>query len=290
MNKTFIFSKESNRENLFYLAVIPLIIYGLYKNGYLLITNNYINSKALIKVILYPVISTLIGFILGKIFRKKEHELLEFGLIAGLTAPYNFNMIAYFSIVIGVMFLVYYVPNKLKINEPALLITILIILNHIFNNSVIFNPMEITSLYKFSLLDLFFGRGVSFIYTSSVFWILISYLILSFIKTYKKNIFLYEICTYLICFIGYVIYTHDFMQSAVIFLNGITFFSFVFLSPINESSPSINIDMIIYAIFTAILTFVLVFIFKYFTGAIVAVLISSIIYRIYDIIRQKRFL
>ena len=101
---------------------------------------------------------------------------------------------------------------------------------------------------------------------------------------------MYEICTYLICFIGYVIYTHDFMQSAVIFLNGITFFSFVFLSPINESSPSINIDMIIYAIFTAILTFVLVFIFKYFTGAIVAVLISSIIYRIYDIIRQKRFL
>ena len=183
MNKTYIFSKENNRENLFYLAVLPLILYGLYKNGYLLISNHYITYKMLIKVILYPVLSTLIGFLVGKIFKKNETNLIKFGIIAGLTAPYNFNIIAYFSIVIGMMFLVMYVPNKLKINESALLITILIILNAIFNDSVLFNPMEVTSFYKYTLFDLFFGRGVSFIYTSSVFWLLISYLILSSIKS-----------------------------------------------------------------------------------------------------------
>lgn len=290
MNKSYIFSKENNRENLFYLAVLPLILYGLYKNGYLLISNNYVTTKMLIKVILYPVISTLIAYILGLIFKRKNKELLMFGVLAGLTAPYNFNMIAYFSIVIGVMFLLMYVPNKLKINEPALLITILIILNAIYNNSVIFNPMELTSSYRFSLFDLFFGRGVSFIYTSSIFWLLISYIILSNIKIYKKNIFIYEGLTYLLCFFVYMIVTRSFTSNAIIFLNGITFFSFIFLSPINESSPSVNTEIIIYSIFTAILTFVLVFIFNIFTGAVIAVLVASILYRIYDVIRQKKFL
>ena len=67
MNKSYIFSKENNRENLFYLAVLPLILYGLYKNGYLLISNNYITYKTLIKIILYNDISVLLIFILGKI-------------------------------------------------------------------------------------------------------------------------------------------------------------------------------------------------------------------------------
>lgn len=290
MNKSYIFSKENNHENLFYLAVLPIILYGLYKNGYLLISNNYITTKMLIKVILYPVISTLIAYILSMIFKKKKKELLMFGVLAGLTAPYNFNMIAYFSIVIGVMFLVMYVPNRLKINEPALLITILIVLNAIYNNSVIFNPMELTSSYRFSLFDLFFGRGVSFIYTSSIFWLLVSYIILTNIKLYKKNIFIYEVITYLSCFMIYLIITREFTSNAITLLNGITFFSFIFLSPINESSPSISSEIIIYSIFTSILAFVLVFIFKVFTGAVIAVLISSVLYRIYDIIRQKKFL
>ena len=290
MNKTYLFSKENNRENLFYIAVLPLILYGLYKNGYLLISNNYISTNSLIKVILYPFLSCLIAFVLGLIFKRKQKELMFFGIVAGLTAPYNFNLIAYFSIVIGMMFLVMYVPNKLKINESALLITILIVLNAIYNNSVIFNPMEVSNMYKFSLLDLFFGRGVSFIYTSSIFWLLISYIILSFTKIYKKNIVIYEIFTYLLCFLVYIIITQKFIDNTVLFLNGITFFSFIFLSPNNVSSPSINIEMIVYSIFTAILSFVLVFICKVFTGAVIAVLISSIIYRIYDIIRQKRIL
>jgi hypothetical protein len=255
-----------------------------------LISNKYINTSTLIKVILYPLLSTLLGFILGKIFKKKENNLIMFGLIAGLTAPYNFNIIAYYSIVIGMMFLVMYVPNKLKINEPSLLITILIILNAIFNDSVLFNPMEVTSFYKYTLFDLFFGRGVSFIYTSSIFWLLISYIILRFIKIYKSNIFIYEAFTYLACYLVYMLVTKDFTASTTTLLNGITFFSFIFLSPMNEASPSINIEMIIYSIFTAVLTFSLVFFLNVFTGGVIAVLISSILYRIYDIIRQKRML
>jgi len=290
MNQTYIFSKETRNENLFYLAVAPLFIYGIYKNGYLLYTNKYINLFEVFKVAMYPLISILIGYLIGLIFKNKKSELLKFGVLAGLVAPFDFNMIAYFSICIGMMFVVALVPNHLKINNIAFLCTILIILNKVFNNSIIFNPMEITNMYKFTLFDLFFGRGASFLYTSSVFWLLISYVILSFIKTYKKNIFIISSITFIVFSFIYMFITKTYLNNLILLLNGTSFFSFIFIAPINESSPSISSEITIYSILVGLISFILVFIFKVYTGAIITVFALSIIYRIYNIIRQKIFL
>ncbi len=290
MNQTYIFSKETRNENLFYLAVAPLFIYGIYKNGYLLYTNKYINLFEVFKVAMYPLISILIGYLIGLIFKNKKSELLKFGVLAGLVAPFDFNMIAYFSICIGMMFVVALVPNHLKINNIAFLCTILIILNKVFNNSIIFNPMEITNMYKFTLFDLFFGRGASFLYTSSVFWLLISYVILSFIKTYKKNIFIISSITFIVFSFIYMFITKSYLNNLILLLNGTSFFSFIFIAPINESSPSISNEITIYSILVGLISFILVFIFKVYTGAIITVFALSIIYRIYNIIRQKIFL
>ena len=290
MNQTYIFSKETRNENLFYLAVAPLFIYGIYKNGYLLYTNKYINLFEVFKVAMYPLISILIGYLIGLIFKNKKSELLKFGVLAGLVAPFGFNMIAYFSICIGMMFVVALVPNHLKINNIAFLCTILIILNKVFNNSIIFNPMEITNMYKFTLFDLFFGRGASFLYTSSVFWLLISYVILSFIKTYKKNIFIISSITFIVFSFIYMFITKSYLNNLILLLNGTSFFSFIFIAPINESSPSISNEITIYSILVGLISFILVFIFKVYTGAIITVFALSIIYRIYNIIRQKIFL
>ena len=290
MNQTYIFSKETRNENLFYLAVAPLFIYGIYKNGYLLYTNKYINLFEVFKVAMYPSISILIGYLIGLIFKNKKSELLKFGVLAGLVAPFDFNMIAYFSICIGMMFVVALVPNHLKINNIAFLCTILIILNKVFNNSIIFNPMEITNMYKFTLFDLFFGRGASFLYTSSVFWLLISYVILSFIKTYKKNIFIISSITFIVFSFIYMFITKSYLNNLILLLNGTSFFSFIFIAPINESSPSISNEITIYSILVGLISFILVFIFKVYTGAIITVFALSIIYRIYNIIRQKIFL
>lgn len=290
MNQTYIFSKETRNENLFYLAVAPLFIYGIYKNGYLLYTNKYINLFEVFKVAMYPLISILIGYLIGLIFKNKKSELLKFGVLAGLVAPFDFNMIAYFSICIGMMFVVALVPNHLKINNIAFLCTILIILNKVFNNSIIFNPMEITNMYKFTLFDLFFGRGASFLYTSSVFWLLISYVILSFIKTYKKNIFIISSITFIVFSFIYMFITKTYLNNLILLLNGTSFFSFIFIAPINESSPSISNEITIYSILVGLISFILVFIFKVYTGAIITVFALSIIYRIYSIIRQKIFL
>ena len=289
MNQGYIFSKENNKEYLYYLAFIPLIIYGLYKNAYLLIENNYIKFVDGYKIILFPLVAGLIGLCLNKFIKKHKTELPIIGIILGLCAPFNISMVLYLLMVTIVLVAITFIPNKYRINECALLIVVLLIINHFNHNVMIFNPMELTNMYHFTLLDLFFGRGPSFLFTSSIFWLLISYFILTNVRIYKKNIFPIAILTFSLLSLGYMFVTKEYTESIKLYLNGTTFFSFIMLAPINESSPSIKLEIIIYSILIAVLSFLFVFIIKAHSGAIISVLILSVIYRIYFIIRQKIF-
>jgi len=290
MKQTYVFNKESNREYLFFIALIPLFIYGLYKNAYLLVSNNYVSAFDGYKIILYPLVLTFFGYILSVIFKKKRYELMMYGALLGFASPFNINIFIYLFVT-GISMIAYvFIPNKYRINEAALMIFIFIVINHFTKTTILYNPMEIGNQYKFTLFDLFYGRGASFLFTSSIFWMLIAYLLLIQIKTYKKEIFITSIAAYSLLFLLYMFINHDYTNLLKLYLNGTTFFSFMFIAPINESSPSINYEIRIYSIIIAIVSFIFVFIFKYLSGAIIAVLITSIIFRVYSIIRQKMFL
>lgn len=290
MKQTYIFNKESNREYLFFIAIIPLFLYGIYKNAYLLVNNNFLSAFDGYKIIFYPIILVFLGYIISCVFKKKRFELMMYGALLGLASPFNINMFLYVFIVLLSMIGYIFIPNKYRINEVALLIFVFIVINHFTKTPILYNPMELGNEYKFTLFDLFYGRGASFLFTSSIFWMLIAYILLIQIKVYKKDIFLISIGSYTALFLIYMIINHDYTNLLKLYLNGTTFFSFMFLAPINESSPSIKYEIVLYSILTAILSFVFVFIFKYQSGAVIAVLITSIIYRIYNIFRQKKFL
>lgn len=290
MNETFIFLKSKSNKLLYFLSIIPLIIYGLYKNGYLLVSNGYLNPFDAYKIILYPIICISLSIVFSFAFKKRSDQLLLFGIIMGLASPYNFNMIIYSIVVALFMFIVTFVPNKYKVNEAALLITILIIINYFGKSISIFNPMEISNMYSYSLVDLFFGRGASYLFTSSIFWLIISFMILSFIKTYKKNIPIISSSVFILLSLVYMIITHNYLDTIKLLLNGTTFFSFIYLATINESSPSTNKITYIYASLIGLMSFIFIFLFDIYTGSIISVFICSLLYRLYTIIRQKMFL
>ena len=290
MNKNFIFIKRNNDLVLYYLSFIPLVIYGLYKNGFLLVENNFTSFIDAYKIILYPIICCLIGVVFSLVFKNRRREVICFTVLMGMLAPYNFNMYLYFLIVFLGSFMAAFIPNKYKINEVALVVTILIIFNNFSKNFNVFNPMELSNTYNYSLLDLFFGRGASYLFTSSVFFILISYIILSFVKTYKKEIPIITMSVFVLLAIIYMIITGNYLNNIKLLLSGTTFFSFVYLATVNESSPSTKLITYIYASLVGMLSFIFIYIFEYTSGSISAVLIISIIYRIYVIIRQKKLL
>ena len=290
MNKNFIFIKDNNDSILYYLSFIPLIFYGLYKNGYLLFTNNYVSFFNAYKILLYPFLLLIIAIVFSFIFKRRKRYVIIYALIMGIASPYNTNLYLYLLIVTLFMFVIEFIPNKYKINEPAFLISTFIVVNHYSHSFSICNPMEVSNTYSYSLLDLFFGRGSSFMFTSSVFWLLISYFIMSFRKTYKKMIPVIETVIFTILVIIYSILTKDYLNNFSLLLNGTTFFSFIYLSTINESSPSTNKVNIIYCVLTSLLAFIFIYFLNIYTGAVLSVFVISLLYRLYEIIRQKLFL
>lgn len=290
MKKNFIFIKNNNDTIIYYLSFIPLIIYGLYKNGYLLTTNNYTSFPNAYKIILYPIGCFLIGLLFSLIFKKRRAQVLSYAILMGVAAPYNFNIFIYFAIVFFFMFVVSFVPNKYKINEVSMLITILIGINYFSKQFNIFNPLEISNTHSFSLVDLFFGRGPSYLFTSSIFLIIISYFILSFIKTYKKDIPVISLVVFTSLAFLYMIITKNYLSNIQLYLNGITFFSFVYLSTVNVSSPSTKYIKYIYGLLVGVLSFIFIYLFDIYTGAIMSVFIVSVFYRIYELVRQRMFL
>ena len=290
MNKNFIFIKNNNDTFLYYLSFIPLLIYGLYKNGYLLVNNNYTNSFDAYKIIMYPIGCIIIGLLFSLVFKKRKRYIVSFATLMGMAAPYNFNMFLYYGIVFAFLFISYIVPNKYKINEASFLLTLLIILNYFSKQFSMFNPMELSKEYSYSLVDLFFGRGASFLFTSSIVYLILAFFILSFIKTYKKDIPL-QTSTFFFAFVLiYMIVTKTYLNNIKLLFNGTTIFSFVYLATINEASPSTKKITYIYSFLIALLSFVLIYIYDIYTGGVLSVFIISVLYRIYEMIRQKVFL
>lgn len=290
MNKNFIFIKNNNETFLYYLSFIPLIIYGLYKNGYLILANNYLSFVDAYKIILYPLGCVLIGLLFTLVFKERKKSVLQYAILMGVAAPYNFNMYLYFLIVFAFMFVVALVPNKYKVNEVAFLITVLIIINYYSKQFSIFNPMEFSHTYGYSLIDLFFGRGASYLFTSSIILIILSYFILSFIKTYKKDIPIFTTSVFVGLTLVYMIATNNYLNNIKLLFNGTTLFSFVYLATINESSPSTKYVTYIYSSLIGLLSFVLIYLFDIYTGSIISVFIISLLYKIFELIRQKLFL
>ena len=171
-----------------------------------------------------------------------------------------------------------------------MLITILIGINYFSKQFNIFNPLEISNTHSFSLVDLFFGRGPSYLFTSSIFLIIISYFILSFIKTYKKDIPVISLVVFTSLAFLYMIITKNYLSNIQLYLNGITFFSFVYLSTVNVSSPSTKYIKYIYGLLVGVLSFIFIYLFDIYTGAIMSVFIVSVFYRIYELVRQRIFL
>lgn len=290
MKKNFIFIKKNNDAFIYYLSFIPLIIYGLYKNGYLLVSNNYASFVDAYKIVLYPIGCFLIGVLFSLAFKKRRMQVLSYAILMGMVAPYNFNIFLYLAVVFLFMFIVSFVPNKYKVNEVSMLITILIAVNYFSKHFNIFNPMEIANTHSYSLVDLFFGRGPSYLFTSSIFLIIISYSALSFIKTYKKDIPLIASFVFAGLVFVYMIASKSYLDNIKLFLNGTTFFSFVYLSTINVSSPSTKLVTYIYSFLVGLLSFIFIYLFDIYTGAIIAAFIISVFYRIYELIRQKMLL
>ena len=264
-----------------FICLIPLLMFGLYKNGYILYKKDYINTARAIKPLVLALMS-LAGAFLGtfirerkvkdikKILNKNKIIYLE-AIIISFLMPINSSPI--------ILFIVMFVMGKwfrtFEINRIAVFFILIEVINKMLGLSSFLNLYEEYGEAVYNGFDLFLGFSPGGICSTSTLLILISLLVLSTNRLYKKEIPLTSIIVYSVFTIVYYMVTKNYEVIFPRLFGYNTLFTFVFVAPNLYSSSYTDKGKSLMGLLIGVITFILSFIFPY-NNAILAVLITSL--------------
>ena len=257
------------------ILLIPLIIYGIFKNGYLIYEKGYINFYQIFKPLYLVLIGVIIKFIIDLI---RYHKIkidynLVYVILIGMIMPYNINLIIYSVSLLILYIITLFLEKYLKFNKVCFIYLIIILINFIFNEFTFQNILESRFTYSFTFFDLLVGRSIGSISTTSIFFSLLSFSYLTFSYYYKKDIPLFINITYLFLSFIYLIITKD--NSYL--LNSEVLFASIFIAPLPKYSPLRRINQIIYGISIGILTFIGAVLFNSIISIYLVIFIISLL-------------
>ena len=258
------------------LLILPLFLYAIYKNGYLLYQRNLISLIEVFKPLLYLGISLVIYEIIKIIF--KHHFVIEYDLIyyllIGLMVMPNTNIYYYSAVVFGISLLFSLFFKRLPINQLAVMKLVLTLVAYLTNTYEYRNLLELKYSFSFNYFDLLMGHQIGAIGTTSIILVVIIYFILSYRQNIKSLIPIVSYITYFIGSLAWSFYTHNFIFENIVNANVI--FALVLVATDNMSSPNGRVAQIIYSVIIGILTIIFSLTINYYEGVYIAILIAGI--------------
>ena len=236
------------------LLLVPLIIYAVYKNGYLLYDKRLINFFSIFKSIYLILISILIKIIIDFIKDKKikiDYNIIYVILIA-MAMPCNINYFIYISSFAILYILSNFLEKRFKFNKVCFIYLVVILINFLFQDYTFKSLLELNYDFSYNFLDLLIGRNIGGICTTSILFSLVAYVIFINDFYYKKDIPLIINITYLILSTIYYVLT----SNNSLLLNSELIFSSIFVCSLPEYSPFEIKHQYIYSILIGMLTFV----------------------------------
>lgn len=259
-----------------YISIIPLLIFGFYKNG----IKGYDGI-----FILHPLILDLIGFASGalvSIILEKKKPLTSFypfyGLLSASLVFPNTSIIV-FGLICFISLFIYKKINKNNVNIVCVIALIVILISNFYETSYL--NLVINSNTNLDGLDYLLGKGSAGLNASCTLLSLASYLYLSTKDFYKKEIPLYSFLIYSILMVIYLSFIGDINSLFVRLLSNGTIFSLVFVSTIGTTSSYTKRGRICYALILGILVFILSFSFPSL-AVISAIFLVSIMHKYID--------
>lgn len=295
MNKTYLKAKDNIKSinlNIF-IALLPLLFTGFYKNGLKLYMNNLVSVYGLFKPLLFDIIGLLCGIIVNIIYnriKKSNNKIFNdfyplYGLLIASVISINTN-IALFTTSTFILLLISKLLNNNKINIIAFTSLIIIFISNLLGQFTYLNLYEHKNTLTLNSLDYLIGRGSGGINTTYILVLIISLIVLSVNRYYKKEIPLYSSITFISCLTFYLIFTNKIGTILDnIFTNGILF-SYIFIAPEFLTSSYTKKGKIIYSIIIGVVTFIL-YLFYPPLSALGGIIIASLCHRIIDKLCQR---
>lgn len=259
-----------------YISIIPLLIFGFYKNGIKSFDGIYI---------LHPLILDLVGFASGtlvSIILEKKKPLTSFYPFYGLLSAslvFSNTSIIVFGFICFISLFIYKKINKNNVNIVCVIALIVILISNFYETSYL--NLVINSNTNLDGLDYLLGKGSAGLNASCTLLSLASYLYLSTKDFYKKEIPLYSFLIYSILMVIYLSFIGDINSLFVRLLSNGTIFSLVFVSTMGTTSSYTKRGRICYALILGILMFILSFSFPSL-AVISAIFLVSIMHKYID--------
>lgn len=283
MKNSLIHTKNNTKKTLiiYFCCLIPLVLYGIYKNGYLLYTHGYIGFIEIFKTIYLILIALIINrgleFLLNKKIRLDYSDLNV--VILSLFMMPNINLILYLILIAIFLFISKLIYKKFHFNYVALICLIMSLGMFIIGNYSFCNIAEANNIYAYDLMDLIWGRNVGGMATSSILIGVIIYAILTMFANFKKAIPALSYLMYIICTLIIMTFTNNYDYNLL--FNSTVILNFILVGTDTLSTPYTLLGILIYAILLGTLTAILS-VFLPFEGVFISVLLLSIISPIID--------
>ena len=271
------------------IALLPLIIYSIYKNGYLPYTKNLINFFKALTPIILPIGSYLTALVIEMFFQlkngsknanqaMKESFLPLYALLIACIVNPNINIFLYFGILSLSLILIKFISKikSITINQVALAKVIYIVVAIVLTTNTYHNAYESSISQSLNNIDFFFGRSIGAMATTNIFLIIVGYIFLCSSNVYKKEIPIYIITGYLtLAVITAIINKDPNLIFSYMFANSILFCA-VFIAPETTSSSYTKKGKLLYALLIAVLSFIFITYVSSDNGAFISLLIASV--------------
>ncbi len=239
-------------QNLLLLA--PLLLYGLYKNGYLLYTKKLVSLLMLFKPVFFVIIGVVIKIVVDLI---RYHKLtanyeLVYLVTLGMIVPYNTNVIIYGVAVVVLYIISIFVNDRIKCNKVCLWYLIILLASYLTSSISFKTPLDIKYAFDYSVIDYLFGKGIGGISSTCIALVFVAYILLVKDYYYKKNIPFAIIGSYLVCTTIYYVIT----RNTSYILNSDLIFGSVFVATLPKLSPYKEKSQLLFGVLIGVLSFV----------------------------------
>ena len=297
-NNVYVRSKKSikNISITRLLCLLPLIIYGLYKNGIYLYINHYTTIIGLFKPLIYIIIGGIIGALVNiiyeKVIKRREDSLfdmvfssfhVEYGILLGCITSINTNIIIFTISVLGIFILSKFIKNRVNVMSIVFILIYLLQVNILGSYSFL-NAYDTSRVFTFDFMDYMVGRGQGGIATTHIILLIISLIGISITNNNKSNITLSSILGLFVVFGVYSI-INKVPLGSIILNNNYMFVCVYILTDYVTSSYTLKGE-VIYGLLFSVLTLLFYFINPYL-APFISVVITSLLNNLIDRIANK---
>ena len=222
------------------VLLLPLIIYGIYKNSIYLYINKYTSLlgmfKPLIIILVGGVIGALVNIIYEYIFKRNKDKFtnilfssfhIEYGLLLGCVSSVNTNIVVFSAVVFVLLFLSKFTKNRINIIALSF-IAIYLIHYYLLGGYSYLNAYDTSRVFSLDFMDYMIGRGYGGIATTHIILLAISFIGITITNNNKSSITVTSVVTTAIAFGIYaIVYKVPF---GPLILNNNYMFAFVYIA------------------------------------------------------------